>query len=641
MAKQKTIKHRFNENIENALANRIVSYEYATAVKNQSTASQEYEECLNMLSCERVDKKYDWNSDITTAKFTSLYLQGQGQSAAANFSTRDFVDVYIGRGESVPAANAEKRLINNTLNQRHLFYYHKLLRALGMKDLDGACYLRCWWEQKTVPGIVGTRIEEVESEEFDINGEPLFDRTLQIPQANFREIPVEGDVPVIDRFNFDVIDPRDIFKSSKYTYSLQDKIWTILRYSASIAWLEDHAEEMGFFNLDLLKNAHNTGDLRGKGTHTDNYGIPAGKESDRTPIKEWLIIERYGDDYALITDKGVEPGIDNNGNIVENAEKLSIISAFAVSNSGDKVLIRFQQNPYRSARGEPYIPLIRGLCYIHPSKDDGMGDGKCSRELQIAIDDTVNISNDAVMLSTMKTFIGRKSELESNDSIYMEPEHIIGLEDVNSIKVLDMNANIGEAMSQARFLSQAMEQVQAIDPLNQGPVQSATAEAREDKLTSTRNRFKELTSTNTMLSELYWMISQMSAQFAYKETLIELMGEDMLNDFNPTLEYSYKAVTSAIETEHSKNAKIRTLLEQLRVTASIENPKTPLVVNELNIMILELLGAEYDRIKNIYLDEGVGGGGEVGNLEGSQPLLNATNQTGLPQSDIEQFARGV
>lgn len=635
--------HRFDESIENALADRIVSHEYQTAQTNAESGNADYQSYLDMLSCERTRKNYDWRSDVTTAKFTALHLQSQGLAAVQNFSTRDFVEVYIGDSKAIPAAKAEKKLVNNIFNQRELFYYQKLLRATSMKDLDGACYLRCWWEQKTERGIIGTRTEERDSDEIDIHGESLIDRQFQIPAIEFRDVPVEGDIPVIDRFNFDIISRDDIFTSSQYTYSLQEEKWVIIRYNTTITWMEERQVEMGFFNLDVLRSLKIDGRDRGSGTHTSDYGIPKGLESDKNPIKDWLIIERYGDDFAVITkdsegnETGIEPGIDKNGNIVEGAIKLSVISAFAIS-GGHKVLIRFQQNPYRSARGEAYIPLIRGLCYVHPSKSDGMGDGKCSRELQIAIDDTVNISNDAVMLATMKTFICRKTSIESNDTLFIEPEHIIGLEDPNDLKPLEIQANIGEAMNQASFLGSSMEQVQATDPTSVAPVQSATAEARDEARTTTRNRFKELTFTYTMLSELYWMASQMHYQFATLQTHNEMLG-DLAEDYDPSRAYAYKSITSAIETEHGKNAKTKTLLQMLQINAGIENPKTPLVINALNLKILGLQGEEYDDIKNILLDENVGGGGEVGSVAGGRTLLPTSNQQGFPQSNLEQSVR--
>ncbi len=639
----KPSEHQFDPKIENALASRIVSQEYQTALTNANLGNNDYQSYLDMLSCERNEKKYDWRSDVSVPTFTTLWLMQQGLSATQNFSTRDFTEVYIGDGKVTNAAKAEKRLINNTLNQRELYYYQKLLRANGAKDLDGVAYFRCWWEQKTVPGIVGTEIEQRDSESVDIHGDPLIDRAKQIAGIEFFEVPVEGEVPVIDRFNFDIIDRRDIFSSAEYTYSIQQDKWTIIQYNTTITWMENHADEMGFFNLDILRNAKIRGDTRGKGTHTDDFGIPKGQESGKVPIKDWLIVERYGDDWVIIKEDdegnqiGIEPGIDDKGSQLEGAVLISVISAFAVS-QGHKILVRFQQNPYRSATGESYIPLIRGLCYIHPSKKDGMGDGKCSRELQIAVDDTINISNDRVMAGTLLTFVGRKGAVESNDTIFMEPGHVITVEDPNNdLRELEVSDDVTGAMNQAQFLTRKMEQLQATNPAVPSPVQTATSDVIDEQITTVRNQFKQMSFSNTFYNEFYWMIAQMTWQFAFPETLTKLIGEDMVEDFNPSLAYAYKPITSAIETEHGKAAKIRTNLQWGQIIATIENPRTPALLNLLVAESLTLQGAEWEKFAKFLLDESVGGGGG-----GSTTAIQGaptSNEQGFQQSNAEIATR--
>ena len=100
--------HRFDESIENALADRIVSHEYQTAQTNAESGNADYQSYLDMLSCERTRKNYDWRSDVTTAKFTALHLQSQGLAAVQNFSTRDFVEVYIGDSKAIPAQRLKR-----------------------------------------------------------------------------------------------------------------------------------------------------------------------------------------------------------------------------------------------------------------------------------------------------------------------------------------------------------------------------------------------------------------------------------------------------------------------------------------------------------------------------------------------------
>jgi len=638
------IDHKFDKGVEAALATRIVDNEYGTAEGNNQLANDDYESYLNLLNCERSEKKYSWLSNISVPEFTSLHLMSQGLSATQNFSTRDFTEVYIGDKNSVPAARAEKKLINSTLNQRELFYYQKLMRANSAKDMDGVAYFRCWWEQKLKPGIVGTETQ-MEEADVDIFGNPMIDRAVQTPDVNFVEVPVEGEVVEFDRFNFDVIDRRDIFTSSEYTYSLQQKKWVIIRYTATISWLENHATEMGYFNLELLRNADIRGDTKGKGTHSDDYGIPKGDDSIMTPVKDWLIVERYGEDWVIVeTDESgiesIEPGIDTNGNVLEGAELRNITSAFAISGS-HKILVRFQLGKYMSATGMPYIPLIRGICYVHPSKDDGMGDGKCSKELQIALDDTINISNDRVMLSTLMTFIGRKGAIEDNDSIYMEPEHIIKVEDVNEdLKELKITDNIAGAMTQAGFMVSKMQQLQAVDPTASAPipVQTATAEARAEARTNIRNQYKELTFENTFFTEFYWMISQMTWQFAREETLIKHLGE-LAQDYDPSLSYSYTPITEAIETEHGKRTKINAYLQQLQILANVPNPNTAKLINDIYVNINKLMGAEFEVLSDRLLDESVPITQSQGDVAGQQPLVPTSNEQGFDQSSSEQFAR--
>ena len=79
----------------------------------------------------------------------------------------------------------------------------------------------------------------------------------------------------------------------------------------------------------------------------------------------------------------------------------------------------------------------------------------------------------------------------------------------------------------------------------------------------------------------------------------------------------------------------------MQVVAGIENQNTPLVINKINAMIFDLLGAEYDEIKGILLNEQEGGGGEVGSVPGGQVNAPTQNQLGFDQSSLEQNTREV
>ena len=228
--------------------------------------------------------------------------------------------------------------------------------------------------------------------------------------------------------------------------------------------------------------------------------------------------------------------MDENGKPVKGAELLEVIVTFAVSDNS-KTLIRYQVTPYLDFAGVPYMPLIRGICYIHPTNDAGMGDGKHVKELQIALDDTFNISNDRVMLATLPTLKVKRYEAEDNPEIYIEPGHKIPLEDPkNDLEELTISSDIGGAMSQMDMLIGKMQQVDAIQPPSMGQTglasTSATAVAGADQGTDMRSNYKSLTFENTFLTELYWMILNMTWTFAHPDTGEKLMGDKVV-DFHP------------------------------------------------------------------------------------------------------------
>ena len=77
-----------------------------------------------------------------------------------------------------------------------------------------------------------------------------------------------------------------------------------------------------------------------------------------------------------------------------------------------------------------------------------MGDGKHVKELQLALDDTFNISNDRVMLATLPVLKVKRYEAEDNPEIYIEPGHKIPLENPkDDLEELQISDDITGAMA--------------------------------------------------------------------------------------------------------------------------------------------------------------------------------------------------
>lgn len=634
--------------VEDVLANRIFKDEYLISLANQEEDNAEYENLLDMLDGQRDEKNYDWQSDIHIPEFISHYLTQLSIDVGQYFNTRDFVEVYLEDegDEALKAAAAAQECINRTLNRKNLYHYGKYVRAKGINNLSGRVWLKCWWEQKTHQEIVGVKEKQVELD-VDINGDPITS-IKQIPATRIEQEPVYGTIIDYDHFNYDVWDQRNVFTDDSFVYSIQQKQWVIFRTPMTEREIKEAAELNGYFNLERLKDLTPPDKTESAKETYDKYrdfSQPTFKVE-----KEWDVLERYGK-YWTIADEdelgnpvpGTERiGIDEEGNVLENAKLLDVIIT-VVTNGSKHILIGFKLTHFIDANGRPYIPAIRGLCYIHPAYDGGMGDGKYTRELQIGIDDTFNLSQDRVMLSTMPTFKVRKTSADDNTTLYFEPGHKMELNDTSDAEEFRITDNIGGALNQIAMLQRIMQQVDAVQPpamgnLPENASTTATAVATASSGMSTRSNYKSLTFENTALTELYWMILQMTYRFALAETGARLMG-DKVYDFDPVRDYYYKPLSQSIETAYNKMIKRKDWISVLQILVQLQHPDAIKMVNYILGKIAETMDDEKVNFVHKFLNEAIPAQGTQGQEQVSGFSPGQTNQSSLPMSQNEMIAR--
>ena len=605
---------------DSVLANQIYNDEIIIAQSNQDWSDNNYESYLGILDNVRDDKKYEWQSDIRIPEFISHFLSQAAIDVGQYFGTRDFVEVKINdkADEAKKSAEASKELLNRTLNKRELLHYQKFVRGKGICNLSGRVYLKCWWEQAFEERQIGTKFEIYDGQEI--------------------EVPVFEDVAVIDRFNYDVWDQRNVFVSDDYAYTLQQKEWITFRSETTKADLEIDAEKNEYFNLELIGDAPETTDTKQETYQGSDSPDGQTKENQSKAEHQYDLFERYGKYWVLETKKGIEIGIDENGAVLDNATYEDVIITI-VKSSESKTLIGFKRTHFIDAHGMPFKPCMIGLCYIHPNDDKGMGDGQNQRELQTALDDTFNASQDRVILSTFPSLKGARQSIEDNSSIYIEPGHTMMLEDVNDVQELNISSDISGALNQMQYLENKGRQADSMNETTTGGVPSiasttATAVSAATSSSNTRVNYKSMTFEYTALLELYWMIQQMTYRFATDKTGFELMG-DKLYDFNPTLDYYYTPLSQSIETESSKATKIRDLNTLLQTTINIQHPDAVKTINFLYREIFKLMGDEYENVAQLDENTPVQSGGQQGKVEGD----SASNQYGLQQSATESGAR--
>ena len=638
------------EDVERHIAG-LIKKEYDTAKSNQGGDNADFEAVIDLLECKRTEKNYEWLSDVFFPKYPAMVLTESSQWANQYFASRDYVDVYLeGDGPDDQAKCAlVKKLLNKTLNRRGLYHYQKYMRARTINSTAGVTYAVCGWDQVLQETVVGTR-------KVPDGGSRMLPTGIEIP--TFRDEDVTEDQPLKDCFEYDVLDPRNVFTDNTYCYSVQDKEWIILRSEESYETLKLNEKTHGYFNLNKVKDI-----LDGKSIgETDMSKETYNKEDQKAKVAEPVsrfgdTLTRYGKMWAVVKTRdeygnptAVDYGYDDLKGKKENAEIVEGISAVFLHGS-QSILIRFQATPFIDSTGNPFRPIIRGLCYIHPTKDVGMSDGKYARESQVALNDTINISNDRVKLATLPVFVGDKYACEDNDDIYMEPEHIIPLEGgPDKLRELAVRDNIGGAMQQAQMFISGMQEVMAVFPTTMGEVgqasTTATAVAGADTRSNLRANYKALTFEYTFLTDLYWMILQTSYRFMHPMTALKLLGKEGVMLYDPSCDYTYQPVSSNIEQEHGKIRKMTILDQMMGRVANIPNPKTPMLINKLMVKFFDLLGAEYQDIKDSLLDEGPAGqqaavGIAPQDTAAGSPGDMASNQMGIPASSPEMMARGM
>ena len=645
MAKKAEPRHKYDKRIEGQIASIVVDSEYRTSQTNRNDSNDEFESFIDLFDAERTERDYDWMSDISLPEFTAHMLTQSSIDVAQYFQSRDFVEAYLEdeSDEAYTNAEAAKECINRTLNQKHIHHYQKYVRAKLINHLQGNVYIECWWEKESRIGIVATEMQ-VEELDVDVYGNPMVDATIQEPALREVEVGVEGEIPIIDRFNYEIHDPRNVFTDNKYVYSLQDKEYVIFRSEKTYDELRRERDRNGYFNLDVVKALKSDGQTETRRDTNKDDEIVA----DKTPSKSFDVLKRYGKFWCKVTKRDerdeaieVKPGVDTNGDPLDDAELLEVVITYVLLD-GTKTLIGFNLQPYTDAEGRPFRPITRGLCYIHPTIDDGAGDGKYSRELQVAINDTLNISNDRVQLATIPTFKRKKYAFEDGDDLSIEPGGSLPVENMDDLDELKISDDINGAMSQIAMLTNSMDKVTSIYPTTMGgqtaASTTATAIAGAETRTDMRTNYKSITFENTALTEMYWMILQMTSAFAHPETGLKLMGEKVY-DFDPTKDYYYKPVSSSIESEQSKNMKIQKYMQILQTVSGIGHPDTVNMVNELMTRIYKLMGDEFVNFEQSLLSpeqpilQGAGSPEELAAAGGP------SNQYGIEQGAGEQGAR--
>ena len=419
-------KSKFGDALDGTLKSIYIDGEWGVVRNNKTGGIDNFEAMLDIIGCVRSDGEYDWHSDVFFPVYPAMFHTQTALDAAQIAQTRDYSDVFLqdGSPEAKKKAAAAKELINRTLNQRHLHYFQKYIRAQEIRRInDSGVVWRCWWERKDEPVVTGFKTYPVEDDK-DVFGDPIVDRSVQVPAMKNMSEPIIENEPLFDRFNCDVIDPRNVWMSDEYAYTIQEKRFVYIRFERTLEKLKAESDQYGYFNLDLLENIEAPAETD-TSKESFNKDDASQKSTNNASGTLYDIIERYGEGLVVVTERDpvsgmplkAKPGYDEFGKPLPKAELQEICVAWAKS-ADNYVMIRHHLTAYVDTRGNPYRPLVRGLCYVHPTRDGGMGDGPIANQSQVAINDTLNMSNDRVRLATFPVIKVNAYDAEESESVY-------------------------------------------------------------------------------------------------------------------------------------------------------------------------------------------------------------------------------
>ena len=627
----------------------LLSDEFAIAKRNNEKVDEDFQVYHDMIHAVRAKKPNEWESDIYMPEFISRLLTQIGNFVHQYFGSSDFVDVSMDSDDpkDILEAKAGKKLLNTILNDKDSYYYQKITRLLMSVFPGGYGIIKGDYEQEIEEVIshYNTKSEFATSPDgmyLAEDGQEYLDPTLQRPLFDTIEEPVFKNRVITDRPTFDVYPVQSVYMSPEYKYSLNDKEYIIFETEMTISELKSSRVE--YFNLDLLEKDDPEG-KRGKTT----YNREEDKEETKPVEKVYAVLERWGKEMVIEKDGEYLPGIGKTGKVLENATPQECIITYAKERGGTNLthIIRFQKSPHTKR------PMARFLCYVDMVNDNGFGDGEVNRELQTAVNDNYNLMNYRTKLSITPAFKGKRFS-GVPEKIRISPENVTMVENMDDLQEWKIEDNIQGGIIHQNLLASRMDYSMATSPQSMGAMperaETATMASIVSQRANVRMGMKSMNLEFIGFSEFYDMLLTLCNDFMLPETLTELVGDELAMAYNPKRKDKFKPVSQALDTEESKQFKVKTYQMLMGMIASTQNPKTPMVLNYFIGQILETLGGEFKQFKRFMFSEDMEanllyqiatGSKGTGSPPGDNPMAPQQNQQGLQQGQAEQQVRGM
>lgn len=639
------------ESIQKALLGHLTT-ELDIAKKNNEKVNENFKTVYNMIHSIRNRKPNDWESDISLPEFLTRLITKIGGFATQYFSSTDYVenDLDSDDPKDIAEAKAAKKLLNTLLKDPDAYYYHKIIRLINFCFACNHGIIKGGYSQR-VDQVVShmnqkseIAVDPMTGEYMAEDGMPFRDPTVQRAKFNTREEPVYKDSILIDKPIFDVYPNQNVYESPEYCYSMNDKEYVIFETEKTLSKLRAEASEMGYFNLDFLEEEVPEGQ-RGEKTYNKD-GIL--KEQPQPPEKTFMIYERWGAYPTKEVNGKYVPAIDAQGKFEVGSENVECIQHYVQNREKDapRHIIGFRKSKHTRR------PMVKFLCYVDMVDDNGIGDGEINREIQIAIDDNFNIGAYRTQMAAMPSFKGKKFS-GVPEKVKTGPQNVTMLENLADLEQWIIQDNPQGTGYQHNLLASRMDFAMATSPQTMGMpaerAETATVGAITNQRQNIRSGMVNMNLNFIGFNEFYRMLLTLCNDFMLPETLDELIGKEDAMAYNPKRKDKFRPTSQALENDESKQFNIKTLQGLWGMTAPIQNPNTPKVLNMIWAGIVDLMGTQHASLKKVMFEEDpetvllyqlATGSKGTGSPQAPPPAAPpAQNQQGTPQPQPEQQAR--
>lgn len=522
-----------------------------------------YDDIYRMLRGERVEKGYDWQSNLTLRKAFQVVWTAISYISQKVWGANPIIGV---NGFNSKGCWQRERLLEVWMAEDK--YFLTLVLGLLRLLLNGIVFIKKGWRQNLRNVKTGKMTMPV----WTSGGEIAYQSETEIRWTE----------PIEDRPDDTILNNKDVVVDwmLKPGQDVREGRFILHREVLDIASL--YASKINYMNLENIE----LGNLQGT-EEAGDHGRSRQKDGQDNPPESEMYAET-----EIFERQGLWPvKVKKNGEIIPIFDKEEIYKEdtewrfmwAAVANRRAPVLIRWEENGY----GE--MNILAAHLYYDPERWHSMGIVEPAKDVFTAQDDNLNAMFDEIWKNIMPPVMMNKYAVQDWDTIKWAPSQVWLMQgNPNDSVMIPRGTEITrDAWQKHALLEQEHRIITSVTPPIQGmgKEQTATQGVLSAQFSTGKLDFIIKIIEQTWLIPSCEMTMRFAQKFAHPLTFISILGEyfrfDKFQD-----EYKFKPAASSVKLPEQKEVEVQQDIQLMQLIGSYNNPNTPKIMNYLLANIL-------------------------------------------------------